>query len=60
MSNLKYQLFAVKDARMAAYLYCKGCYLADYINDTYYFGEEPLLKRTLEDYYKKEFNDERE
>ena len=54
MSKLRYKLFAVKDEHLAAYLYSKGCYCADYKDDTFYFGVEPLLKRTLEEYNKKE------
>lgn len=53
MSKLRYKLFAVKDEHLAAYLYSKGCYCADYKDDTFYFGVEPLLKRTLEEYNKK-------
>ena len=54
MSKLRYKLFAVKDEHLAAYLYSKGCYCADYKDDTFYFSDEPLLKRTLEEYNKKE------
>ena len=36
MSKLRYKLFAVKDEHLAAYLYSKGCYCADYKDDTFF------------------------